>query len=79
MLLEQRLTALTYRPGPVDGVFDYRTRQAVIAFQKWEGLSRDGVMRSGTWVRLMTAARPTAIQSGSGIWIEVNKAKQVFL
>lgn len=79
MWLEQRLTDLTYRPGPVDGVFDYRTRQAVIAFQKWEGLSRDGEVGLETWVRMMTATRPTATRSGSGVWIEVNLAKQVFL
>lgn len=78
-LLEQRLTELTYRPGPVDGVFDYRTRMAVIAFQKWEGLSRTGEVNSATWARLMSASAPVARQSGSGIWIEVSLAKQVFL
>ena len=79
MWLEQRLTDLTYRPGPVDGVFDYRTHQAVIAFQKWEGLSRDGVVGLATWMRMMTASRPTATRSGLGVWIEVSLAKQVFL
>jgi len=32
--LESRLTLLRYPCGPVDGVFDYRTRDAVMAFQK---------------------------------------------
>lgn len=77
--LEQRLAALTYRPGPIDGVFDERTRHAVIAFQKWEGLKRDGVVGPETWSRLAGAGIPTARRSGSGIWIEVNLAKQVFL
>ncbi len=77
--LEQRLSALSYRPGPVDGVFDERTRQAVIAFQKWEGLSRDGAVGAQTWVRLASAARPVASQSDTGVWIEVSLAKQVFL
>jgi len=77
--LEQRLAQLTYRPGAIDGVFDERTRHAVIAFQKWEGLGRDGMVGPATWVRLAAAARPTAGQSGSGIWIEVSLAKQVFL
>jgi hypothetical protein len=79
LLLEQRLADLTYRPGPVDGTFDYRTHQAVIAFQKWEGLSRDGVVGPGTWARLMTASVPTAARNESGVWIEVILAKQVFL
>jgi len=77
--LEQRLAQLTYRPGAIDGVFDERTRHAVIAFQKWESLARDGMVGPATWVRLATGARPTARQSGSGIWIEVSLAKQVFL
>lgn len=77
--LEQRLAQLTYRPGTVDGVFDDRTRYAVIAFQKWEGLARDGVVGAQTWVRLASASRPTASRSDSGIWIEVSLRKQVFL
>lgn len=77
--LEQRLAALTYRPGPIDGVFDERTRHAVIAFQKWEGLKRDGIVGPETWSRLAGAGIPTARRTGSGTWIEVNLAKQVFL
>jgi peptidoglycan hydrolase-like protein with peptidoglycan-binding domain len=34
---EQRLASLGYWTGPVDGVFDVGSRQALIAFQKWEG------------------------------------------
>jgi putative cell wall-binding protein len=77
--LEQKLTDLTYRPGPVDGVFDKRTYQAVLAFEKWEGLSRDGVVGAGVWSRLLTATVPSPSRSGSGVWIEVSKAKQVLL
>ncbi|MBN1628332.1 MAG: S-layer homology domain-containing protein [Thermoleophilia bacterium] len=77
--LEQRLTELTYRPGPVDGVFDHRTNQAVIAFQKWEGLQRNGMVDRQVWTRLQAAARPHPNRTGSGIWIEVNLTKQVFL
>ncbi|MFH0915532.1 MAG: cell wall-binding repeat-containing protein [bacterium] len=77
--LEQKLTDLTYRPGPIDGVFDKRTYQAVMAFQKWEGLGRDGVVGSQVWGRLLGATPPTPSRTGSGAWIEVNKAKQVLL
>ena len=42
MWAEQKLVDLSYRPGPIDGVIDRQTRGAVIAFQKWEGLSRNG-------------------------------------
>ena len=54
--LEQRLADLSYRPGPVDGYFDARTRQAVIAFQKWEWLSRDGVVTNSVWLKLASAS-----------------------
>jgi putative cell wall-binding protein len=77
--LEQKLTELTYRPGPIDGVFDKKTYQAVIAFQKWEGLSRDGSVGPKVWERLISASTPTPTKNGSGTWIEVNKAKQVLL
>ncbi|MBC7294118.1 MAG: L,D-transpeptidase family protein, partial [Thermoleophilia bacterium] len=77
--LEQKLADLTYRPGKIDGVFDKRTYQAVVAFEKWEGLSRDGVVGIKVWTRLFQAQRPTAKRSGAGNWIEVNKTKQVLL
>jgi putative cell wall-binding protein/peptidoglycan hydrolase-like protein with peptidoglycan-binding domain len=77
--VEQRLTDLSYRPGPIDGVYDKRTYQAVLAFQKWEGLSRDGVVGVNVWSRILGAGRPTPSRSGSGTWLEVNKAKQVLL
>jgi peptidoglycan hydrolase-like protein with peptidoglycan-binding domain len=77
--IEQRLTDLSYRPGPIDGVYDKRTYQAVLAFQKWEGLSRDGVVGVNVWSRILGAGRPTPSRTGSGTWLEVNKAKQVLL
>jgi putative cell wall-binding protein len=77
--IEQRLTDLSYRPGPIDGVYDKRTYQAVLAFQKWEGLARDGVVGVNVWSRIVVAGRPTPSKGGSGTWLEVNKAKQVLL
>jgi L,D-transpeptidase catalytic domain/Putative peptidoglycan binding domain len=77
--LEQRLTDLSYRPGPIDGVFDQKTYNAVIAFQKWEGLGRDGRVTADEWSRLAVAMTPTARRSNTGAWVEVNRAKQVLL
>lgn len=77
--LEQRLADLTYRPGPIDGVFDKKTYQAVMAFQKWERLSRDGVVGTQVWQRLLTASPPHSAKSGVGTWIEVDKSRQVLL
>jgi peptidoglycan hydrolase-like protein with peptidoglycan-binding domain len=77
--LEQRLTDLSYRPGPIDGYFDERTRQAVVAFEKWHWLRRDGVVAGGVWGKLLAARRPVPRYSRAGTWIEVNKPKQVLL
>ena len=78
--VEQTLSDLSYRPGVIDGVYDSRTRMAVIAFQKWEGMTRDGVVSSAVINRLQTAGRPKPSKSGAtNPWIEVNKTKQVLL
>jgi hypothetical protein len=77
--LEQRLTELSYRPGKVDGVFDRRTLHAVIAFQKWEGLARDGVVGTEVWWSLLAAKRPTPRVFDHGEWLEVDKSRQVLL
>lgn len=42
LLVEKRLAALHYDVGTVDGTFDYDTRHAVTAFEKVEGLPRNG-------------------------------------
>ena len=79
--VEQRLTDLSYRPGTIDGVKDAKTKSAVIAFEEWEGLPRDGVIGLAVWTRLQTATRPIPTQTSPGTnpWIEVNKTKQVLL
>ena len=80
MLAEQRLRELSYLPGVVDGTADVKTRGAVIAFEKWEGLPRDGVIGTTVWARLHTAARPVPTRAGTtDPWIEVDKTKQVLL
>lgn len=40
--LERRLSALGFDPGPVDGVFDGKTRSALRDFQRQQGLTRTG-------------------------------------
>ena len=74
---EQRLTDLTYRPGSIDGTFDVKTYEAVLAFQKVEGLKRTGVVDSATWAMLVTAGVPTPGYSYSGTRIEIDMSRQV--
>ncbi|HEY1321775.1 MAG TPA: peptidoglycan-binding domain-containing protein, partial [Streptosporangiaceae bacterium] len=54
--LQQRLAALHYFDvGRADGVFGANTYHAVVAFQKVQGLTRDGIVGPATRTRL---ARP---------------------
>ena len=41
--LQERLSKLGYRPGNADGAYGAQTASAVMAFEKHEGLGRDGV------------------------------------
>jgi N-acetylmuramoyl-L-alanine amidase len=41
--LQRRLAQLGYRPGSADGAYGAQTASAVMAFEKHEGLGRDGV------------------------------------
>ncbi|MDQ2095094.1 peptidoglycan-binding domain-containing protein [Rhodalgimonas zhirmunskyi] len=44
LLVEQLLETKGYGPGPVDGTFDNRTRQAIARFQEAGGLPKTGYM-----------------------------------
>jgi len=78
---QQRLADLGYLlPGDVDGRLGPATTAAVIAFQKWEGLQRDGVIGPRTLAALGRANRPTAItKGGAGRRLEVLVDRQLAL
>jgi peptidoglycan hydrolase-like protein with peptidoglycan-binding domain len=46
--LEAQLQSQGFDPGPVDGVFDQRSAQALSAFQEAQGLPANGVLDSST-------------------------------
>jgi peptidoglycan hydrolase-like protein with peptidoglycan-binding domain len=75
--LEERLSALRYLVGKVDGNFDGATRHGVIAFQKVEGLPRTGVADPATVARLATARTPEPAYRTPSEHIEVDIARQV--
>ncbi|MFN8112210.1 MAG: L,D-transpeptidase family protein [Solirubrobacterales bacterium] len=78
--VQERLAQLHYLPkGAVDGVDGYRTRQAVMAFQAWEGLERDGIAGPLTKAALADARRPTPKGDGPSRRIEVYRDKGVTL
>lgn len=75
--LEARLTALRYPCGDVDGVYDHRTKDAVMAFQKVERLKRDGRVGTQVWEKFLTAQTPTPRKSDVGTRCEVDLKRQV--
>lgn len=75
--LETRLTALHYPCGDVDGVYDERTRDAVMAFEKVEWLPRDGAADAEVWQRVLTAQTPTPRLFAAGDRVEVDLSRQV--
>ena len=78
--LEQRLFDLRYDVGKVDGVFDTETVQAVVAFQKVEGLKRSGVVDADVAARLLTAQIPAALLPGAEPdRIEIDLKRQVLI
>ena len=70
--LQQRLVDLGYWLGEPDGSYGQLTRQAVMAFQKVEGLGRDGVAGPVTRERLAVAGRPTP-RGGGGLEIDLER------
>lgn len=51
--LQRRLSDEGCDPGPIDGIFGRRTKAAVVAFQKANGLQPDGVCGPLTWRALL--------------------------
>ena len=57
--IQLRLLQLGFWNTGPDGKYGLTTKQAVMAFQKAEGLSRDGIAGPETQSRLATAGRPS--------------------
>jgi peptidoglycan hydrolase-like protein with peptidoglycan-binding domain len=78
--VQTSLAALSYLPPEaVTGGFDYRTQQAVLAFQAWEGLPRDGVVGPQTAARLAVAGRPLPLARSPGRHVEIYRTRGVVL
>jgi lipoprotein-anchoring transpeptidase ErfK/SrfK len=78
--VQQKLAELGYLPGDgVDGVWGSQSRTATIAFQKWEGLGRDGIPGPLTQEALASAKRPRPLTPGRGPRIEILLDRQLLL
>lgn len=79
--VQEKLAQLGYLPEDgATGTWDYRSAQAVLAFQSWEGLERDGIVGEMTRERLDGAGRPLAkYRSGTGRKVEIHRGQGVIL
>jgi len=78
--LQQQLADLGFMaPDGVDGVPGQQTTFALIGFQKWARLGRDGVAGPQTRAALARAERPQPITTGGGRRVEVLLDRQLVL
>lgn len=80
LALQRKLVAIKFlAPVAANGLYGYRTEQAVMAFQGWHGLTRDGVAGSSTFAALKGSHIPYPWKRTVGRRIEVHKVQQVAL
>jgi lipoprotein-anchoring transpeptidase ErfK/SrfK len=75
--LQRRLATLHYDVGPIDGSFGSQTYHGVVAFQKVNGLTRDGIVGPRTWAALARPVIPRPRRWLSVSSLEVNLTRQV--
>lgn len=76
--LEEKLAALRYDVGAVDGNFDATTFHAVMAFQKANGMERTARATPDVVAALATAAMPAAqLAAGGADRIEIDLPRQI--
>jgi hypothetical protein len=77
-LIQQRLTTLGFWNGGTSGVFSWSTQQAVMAYQKWNGLAPLGFVDGPTAHALnWPNCRATASLTNQGDLMEVDKGRQL--
>ncbi len=77
--VEQKLEALHYDVGPIDGNIDDAAGHAVMAFQKANGLARTGALSDDVKAKIMATEGTPAplLANGEPNRVEVSLAKQV--
>jgi hypothetical protein len=75
---ERKLNELGYWTGPVDGILDGATKQALIAFQKWEGRPITGKLTADELEAIRTATAPQARDLGYE-HVEVDIDRQILM
>jgi hypothetical protein len=75
--LKRRLASLTYHQDDLSAMWSEQTSDAVLAFQKAEGLPRTALADRVTLARLASAGVPKARYRGTGLHIEIDKTRQI--
>jgi N-acetylmuramoyl-L-alanine amidase len=80
LALQHRLAVLHYDVGGVNGSFGYDTFHAVVAFEKVQGITRDGVVGPTVWRRLLSPRVPHLLHPfATRAGVEVDLTHQVVL
>jgi peptidoglycan hydrolase-like protein with peptidoglycan-binding domain len=74
---QARLIELGFWAGNTEGKYDFTTKQAVMAFQKYIGLQADGVLGSDTAAFLTNFVEKAHASANTGTLVEIDKAKQL--
>jgi peptidoglycan hydrolase-like protein with peptidoglycan-binding domain len=77
--VQRRLAGLGYEVTEVDGRFGQATRHAVVAFQKVNGLDRDGAVGPRTRQALARPRTPRPRSASGAMHLEVDLTRQVVL
>jgi lipoprotein-anchoring transpeptidase ErfK/SrfK len=77
--LKRRLASLTYHQADFSDSWSAETSDAVLAFQKAEGLPRTAVADATTLAHLAVASAPVARYKTAGRHIEVDKTRQILM
>jgi L,D-transpeptidase catalytic domain/Putative peptidoglycan binding domain len=79
--LLKRLRALHYDTGPVSSSYGTDALHAVTAFEKVNGLTKNGIVTTAVWNKLNHPTRPHLRHpdSSAALSVEVNKKKQILM
>jgi peptidoglycan hydrolase-like protein with peptidoglycan-binding domain len=75
--LQQRLVELNFWTGSVDGSYDLTTKQAVMAFQKYNGLNTTGAVDGDTAAAMSAATEQARSAADAGTLVEIDKSRQL--
>jgi peptidoglycan/xylan/chitin deacetylase (PgdA/CDA1 family)/lipoprotein-anchoring transpeptidase ErfK/SrfK len=75
--LQKTLNSISYPAGRRDSSFGYETQQAVYAFEKVKGLTRDGVVTPQQMAKIAVSTRPVVPKRGPDSFVDIDISRQV--